>query len=169
MNGTVVSTFFVLEYGLVNAEIFLVGRWLTLALQKKAWIGNGPFLSYFPWRSVQEYIPCLYPSPSCCDVGPRYSPENEPYHENMVLFVLRKLILQTRMRSHPVGLDVWFLFEAFFYFHTSCEGTAEALARLRGRAGSPSPSLVAYVISTKISWAGSNGCDNACMDLYWSK
>ena len=27
----------------------------------------------------------------------------------MVLFVLRKLILQTRMRSHPVGLDVWFL------------------------------------------------------------
>ena len=30
----------------------------------------------------------------------------EPSHEIMVLFVLLKLILQTRMRSHPVGLDV---------------------------------------------------------------
>ena len=28
----------------------------------------------------------------------------EPSHEIMVLFVLRKLILQTRMRNHPVGL-----------------------------------------------------------------
>ena len=33
----------------------------------------------------------------------------EPSHEFIVLFVLRKLILQARMRSHPVGLDVWFL------------------------------------------------------------
>ena len=31
----------------------------------------------------------------------------EPCHEMMALFVLRKLILQTRMRSHPVGLDVY--------------------------------------------------------------
>ena len=30
----------------------------------------------------------------------------EPSHEIMALFVLRKLTLQTRMRSHPVGLDV---------------------------------------------------------------
>ena len=30
----------------------------------------------------------------------------EPSHEIMVFFVLRKLILQTRMRSNPVGLDV---------------------------------------------------------------
>ena len=29
-----------------------------------------------------------------------------PCHEVMVLFVLRKLIPQTRMRNHPVGLDV---------------------------------------------------------------
>ena len=28
-------------------------------------------------------------------------------HETMVLFFLLKLILQTHMRSHPVGLDVW--------------------------------------------------------------
>ena len=32
----------------------------------------------------------------------------EPVHEIMALFVLHKLILQTRMRSHPVGLDVAF-------------------------------------------------------------
>ena len=34
---------------------------------------------------------------------------NEPTHEIMVLFILRNLILQTRMRSHPVGLDsdIW--------------------------------------------------------------
>ena len=30
----------------------------------------------------------------------------EPAHEIMTLFVLRKLILQMRMRSHPMGLDV---------------------------------------------------------------
>ena len=32
-------------------------------------------------------------------------PIYEPCHEIMVLLVLRKLILQTRMRSHPV--DFW--------------------------------------------------------------
>ena len=31
---------------------------------------------------------------------------SEPCHGIMILFVLRKFILQTRMRSHPVGLDV---------------------------------------------------------------
>ena len=56
----------------------------------------------------------------------------EPCHEIMVLFVLRKLILQTLMRSHPVGLHV----------------------REQQRLW-PEPSLVAYVISTIISWAGS--------------
>ena len=30
----------------------------------------------------------------------------EPTHEIMVLFVLRKLIIETCMRSHPVGLEV---------------------------------------------------------------
>ena len=35
---------------------------------------------------------------------PKLSP-TEPAHE-MVLFVLRKLILQMRIRSRPVGLDV---------------------------------------------------------------
>ena len=31
---------------------------------------------------------------------------DEPSHEIMILFVLSKLILQTCMHSHPVGLDV---------------------------------------------------------------
>ena len=74
----------------------------------------------------------------------------------MALFVLHKLILQTRMRSHPVGLDVWLLVRSFVYFHTSCVQTVQALARLRGCAGSPEPLLVAFVLSTIISWAGSN-------------
>ena len=64
----------------------------------------------------------------------------------MALFVLHKLILQTSMRSHPVGLDVWFFVGSFVYFHTSCVWTAKALARLRRCTGSPEPSLVAYVI-----------------------
>ena len=81
---------------------------------------------------------------------------NESFHEIMALFVRCKLILQTRMCSHPVGLDVWFLVGPFVYFHTSCMRTAKALARLRGCAGSPESSLVTYVISSIISWAGSN-------------
>ena len=58
----------------------------------------------------------------------------EPAHEIMVLFVLRKLILQTHMRSLPVGLDVWFLVGPFICFRTSCGRTATALARLRSLA-----------------------------------
>ena len=79
----------------------------------------------------------------------------EPSHKIMVLFILCKLILQTHMRSHPVGLDVWFLVIPFIFFYTSCVRTAKALWRLHGRTGSPEPSLVAYVLSTIISWAGS--------------
>ena len=39
---------------------------------------------------------------------------------------------QTCMRSHPVGLDIWFLVSPFAYFHTSCVRTVKALASLRG-------------------------------------
>ena len=39
----------------------------------------------------------------------------------MILFILRKFILQTYMFSHPMGLDVWFLVEPFVCFHTSCD------------------------------------------------
>ena len=39
-----------------------------------------------------------------------------PTHEILALFVLCKFILQIRMRSHPVGLDVWFLVWPLVYF-----------------------------------------------------
>ena len=52
-------------------------------------------------------------------------------HEIMVLFVLRKLILQTSMLSNPVGLDVG----PFYSSSYVCEQR-----RLR-----PGPSLVTYV------------------------
>ena len=81
---------------------------------------------------------------------------NEPTQVILAFFVLRKFILQRCMRSHPVGLDVWFLVWPFDYFHSSCVRTAKALARLCRCAGSPEPSLVAYAICTIISWAGSN-------------
>ena len=68
----------------------------------------------------------------------------------MVLVVLCKLILQMRMLSHPGELDVRFL-----VVHTSCVRTAKALARWHRCAGLPEHSLVAYVISNIISWAGS--------------
>ena len=84
----------------------------------------------------------------------------EPCHEIMALFVLGKFILQMLMHNHPVGLDVWFLVGLFIYFHPSCVRTAKALARLRRCTGLPQPSLVAYVVSTIISWAGSNILQN---------
>ena len=74
----------------------------------------------------------------------------------MALFILRKLILQSRMCIHPVGLNVWFLVGPVVYFHTSSVRTAKALARLRGGAGSLVHSLVVFVINTIISCAGSN-------------
>ena len=76
---------------------------------------------------------------------------NEPPHEIMALIVFRKLNLQTRMRSHPLELHVWFLVRPFVYFHTLCLRTAKALARRRGCAVSPEPSLFAYAVSTIIS------------------
>ena len=68
----------------------------------------------------------------------------EPAHDIMVLFILRKLILQTRMPSHTVGLDVWFLVAPFVYFHTSCVRTAKVWRDCAN----------AYVISTisLMSW-----------------
>ena len=75
----------------------------------------------------------------------------EPTHEIMALIALRKLNLKTRMRSHPMGLHVWFSVRSFVFFYNVCVRTAKALARLRGRALSPEPSLFAYAISTIIS------------------
>ena len=91
--------------------------------------------------------------------------ENELCHEIMV-FVLRQLILQTRMCSHPMGLDVWFLVRPFIFFHTLCVRTAKALARLCRCAGPHESLLVAYVISTIISWAASNEDFHVCTEIW---
>ena len=57
------------------------------------------------------------------------------------------------MRSHLVGLDVWFLVGPFVDFHTSCVRTAKALAKLCGCTGSPESSLVACdKYHTLMSW-----------------
>ena len=104
--------------------------------------------SVLPNQFVAFYMNILYIMHHCIILS-FLSVLNEQAHEIMALFVLRKLIFQTRNRSHPVWLDFWFLVGPFVYFHTSCMRTAKALARLCG-------SLVAYVISTIISWAGSN-------------
>ena len=53
----------------------------------------------------------------------------EPAHESMVFFVLRKLILQTRMRCHPVRLDVWFFGQTLclllYFLCANSEGSGE--------------------------------------------
>ena len=56
--------------------------------------------------------------------GPTYD-KNEPCHVIMVLFILRKFILQTCMRSHPVGLDVWYLVCLYVYFYTPVHHVCE--------------------------------------------
>ena len=80
----------------------------------------------------------------------------EPCHEIMVLFVLSKLILQMRMRSHPVGLDIWFLVGPFVYFHTSCVGTAKTILEKLWQDCAGSPELFAGHICDKyhnlMSW-----------------
>ena len=53
------------------------------------------------WPYLQWFFQCLL-----LPCKPLLAEENEPAHEIMAFFVLRKLILQTRMRNYPVGLDV---------------------------------------------------------------
>ena len=62
------------------------------------------------------------------------------------------------MRSHPVGLDVWFLVGPFVYFHTSCVRTAKALVRLCGCAVFPEPSRFAYKYHNLMSWLKCTSC-----------
>ena len=108
-------------------------------------------------RHVIKYSSLWYYNISCKNkkamISKTWLLTNEPSHEIMALFILRKFILQMSMCRHPVGLDVWFLVGPFIYFHTLCVRTVKALARLGGCAGSPEPLLVAYAISTIISLA----------------
>ena len=58
----------------------------------------------------------------------------EPAHEIMVLFVLRKLILQTRMRSHPMEARCLIFGRTFrlrqYFMNANSEGSGET-ARMR--------------------------------------
>ena len=73
----------------------------------------------------------------------------QPTHEIMALIALRKLSLQTRMRSKPLGLHILFLVRPFIYFHTLCVRTAKDMRSLT-RAFA-----VCLCDKYHISWAGS--------------
>ena len=73
----------------------------------------------------------------------------EPPHEIMALLVFRKRILQTRMRSYPVGLDVWVLVGSFFYSYTSCV-LAWAFA---GRLCDKYHNLMSWLFSLQSLWS----------------
>ena len=60
----------------------------------------------------------------------------------------------TPMLSHSQGPGIWLSVWRFLLTHCLYERAAEVLARLRGCAGSPEPSLLAKVISTKFAWRG---------------
>ena len=56
-----------------------------------------------------------------------------------------------RMPSHSEGPGIWLSVWRFLFTHCLYERAAKLLARLRGCAGSPEPSLLAYAISTKFA------------------
>ena len=61
-------------------------------------------------KKLEKELEDLKEKKNVFEVGLRTSKMyNEPLHEIMVFFVLRKLILQKGMHNHPVGLDAWFL------------------------------------------------------------
>ena len=53
----------------------------------------------------------------------------------MARFVLRKLILQTHMHSHPVGIDVWFLVRPYrllpYFMCANSEGSSKTVRMRR--------------------------------------
>ena len=58
------------------------------------------------------------------------------------------------MPSHSEGPGIWLSVWRFLLTHCLYERAAKVLARLRGCAGSPEPSLLASAISTKFAWRG---------------
>ena len=58
------------------------------------------------------------------------------------------------MPSHSEEPGIWLSVWRFLLTHCLYERAAKVLARLRGCAGSPEPSLLAYAISTKFAWRG---------------
>ena len=55
----------------------------------------------------------------------------------------------------------------FLLTHCLYERAAEVLARLRGCAGSPEPSLLAYAIRTKFAWRGPYNCRSRPEVIKW--
>ena len=58
------------------------------------------------------------------------------------------------MPSHSERPGIWLSVWRFLLTHCLYERAAEVKARLRGCAGSPEPSLLAYAISTRFAWRG---------------
>ena len=58
------------------------------------------------------------------------------------------------MPSHSEEPGIWLSVWRFLLTHCLYERAAKVLARLRGCAGSPEPSLLAQAISTKFAWRG---------------
>ena len=134
--------------GLVDKMILPAALYPTLSRTNNVLKRTGYHALFGSYLKIQQTLALIIIQP--------LQTKFEASHEIVALFVLRKLILQTHMRSHPVGLYVWCMVGPFVCFHTSCVRTAKALARLCECAGSPEASLVAYVISTITSWAGSD-------------
>ena len=96
-------------------------------------------LCSFVLESVQHVIKTLFCRLADIDIGAS-SCDYGSFHP------LQTDVLQTRMRSHPARLDVWFLVGPFVFFHTSCVRTVKAPARPCRCAGSPELSLVGSMI-----------------------
>ena len=83
-------------------------------------------------------------------------------HEKRDLMVFWFVVPQMRMRSPLFGVQTCIFASSFHKVSTTCLRTAKAQARLHLCAGSPEPLLVAYVISTFFSCAGSNVPSDMC-------
>ena len=69
--------------------------------------------------------------------------KNEPRQANLCLRALRHDKFQLRMPSHSEEPGIWLSVWRFLLTHCLYERAAKVLARLRGCAGSPEPSLLA--------------------------
>ena len=70
----------------------------------------------------------------------------------MVLSVLCKLILQTRMCSHPVGLDVLFFAASIFFMCANSEGSGETARDVQTRQSHPWVSRLCGKYLNLLSW-----------------
>ena len=100
-----------------------------------------PLRAFHMCRCSNNYlVSTSYFGPNLLPANIRHFRPIEPAHEIMALFILCKLILQTRMCSHPMGLDVW------FFGRTLC--------------------LIPYFMCANSE--GSGGTARACLILRWS-